>query len=376
MCLDIRLFRTSVMRIDKKIKFCVDKTERLTIILFEDGNYLRKELWMKRFGLILLGLLLVLSIPVFADTSVLLDFSTLVADTDFGQHEATLVDFSDQAGTGFTDAERNAMKTSLAIKNWEVTLASSSRTVANMRKSMTKAVSVNDDAVKFAGETVLGVRIHFPEDPFNSYAIVKPPFEIPAYMKRTILQADGTLTEDSTDMQGSKFDGFGVVKNVGVVKSISVNVYGSNFPNGFGIILKDQNNREQQIFVSYLDFNGWRTLTWNNPNYVSEVRDREIMNYPLYPRSEPMRKLVGLIFYKDAAQQGGDFISYVKDITITYDIAVLETTRDINEEAVWGILSEREEARRTSEFSKLGNLQVLRYLEEQKMDKSSEDTQQ
>ena len=240
---------------------------------------------------------------------------------------------------------------------------------------MTKAVLVNDDAVKFGGETVLGVRIHFPEDPFNSYAIVKPPFEIPAYMKRTILQSDGTMIEDEEDLTGSKFDGYGVVKNVGVLKSVSVNVYGSNFPNGFGIILKDQNNREQQVFMNYLEFDGWRELIWNNPNYVTEVRDREIRNYPLYPRSEPMRKLVGLIFYKDAAQQGGDFISYIKDITITYDKALLETSRDINEEEVWGILGEREEARRTYEFSKLGNLQVLRYLEGKKMHQEPEDEQ-
>ena len=330
---------------------------------------------MKRFSLITLGLLFVLSIPVFADTSVLLDFSSLVPDTDFGENEATIVDFSQQAGTGFTDEERNAMKTSLAIENWEVELASSSRSVNNLRKSMTKAVLVNDDAVKFGGETVLGVRIHFPEDPFNSYAIVKPPFEIPAYMKRTILQSDGTMIEDEEDLTGSKFDGYGVVKNVGVLKSVSVNVYGSNFPNGFGIILKDQNNREQQVFMNYLEFDGWRELIWNNPNYVTEVRDREIRNYPLYPRSEPMRKLVGLIFYKDAAQQGGDFISYIKDITITYDKALLETSRDINEEEVWGILGEREEARRTYEFSKLGNLQVLRYLEGKKMHQEPEDEQ-
>jgi len=310
---------------------------------------------------------------VFADTSVLLDFATLVPDTEFGEHEATLVDFSQQAGTGFTEEERNAMKTSLAIENWEVSLASSSRTVANMTKSMTKAVPVNEDAERFAGETIMGVRVHFPEDPFNSYAIIRPPFEIPAYMRRTVLQGDGMLVEDDTDLRGSKFDGFGVVKNVGVVKSITANVYGSNFPNGFGIILKDQNNEEQQIFMSYLDFAGWRTITWNNPNYIDEVRDREIRRYPLYPRSEPMRKLVGLVFYKDAAQQGGNFISYIKDITITYDKALLETARDINEEEVWGILQEREEARRTYEFSRLGNLQVLRYLEQQKMHQEPEE---
>ena len=87
-----------------------------------------------------------------------------------------------------------------------------------------------------------------------------------------------------------------------------------------------------------------------------------------------MRKIQSLVFYKNASQEGGDFIAYVKDITITYDKAVLDTSRDINEEEVWGILNEREEARRTAEFSKLGNLQVLRYLEQKKMHK--EDTVQ
>ena len=327
---------------------------------------------MKRFSLIMLGLLFVLGIPVFADTSVLLDFSTLVPDTDFGENEATIVDFSQQAGTGFTEEERNAMKTSLAIENWEVALASSSRSVNNLRKSMTKAVLVNEDAVKFGGETVLGVRIHFPEDPFNSFAVVKPPFEIPAYMKRTILQSDGTMIEDDSDLKGSKFDGYGVVKNVGVLKSLEVSVYGSNFPNGVGVMLKDQDGKEQTIFMDYLDFDGWRKLVWNNPNYISEVRNREIRKFPLYPKSEPFTKLVGLVIYRDSMQAGGDIVTYFKDIRITYDKALLETQRDFNDEAIWGILSARQEARKQAELRRLGELQVLRTLEKQKMHKEEQ----
>jgi hypothetical protein len=315
---------------------------------------------------------MVASTSLFADTSVLLDFSTLVGDTDVGENEATVVDFSAQAGTGFTDEERAQMKTSLMIDNWEVVLASSSRTIGNQRRSLAKAVLVSDEASRFPGETVLGIRVHFPTEPFNSYALVKPPFEIPAYMQRTTMQSDGTLVADESDLSGSKFDGYGVVKNVGVIKSVTVNVYGNNFPNGFSLVVMDQDGKEQNIFFGYLDFDGWRELTWSNPNYIDEVRNREMKKYPLYPRAQPMRKLVGLVFYRDAAQEGGDFISYIKDITITYDRAVLESTRDINEEEVWGILSEREESRRTAEFSKLGNLQVLRYLEAKKMHQEPE----
>jgi hypothetical protein len=315
----------------------------------------------------MVSLLVVMSLPVFAEEAVLLDFSTIAADMDNGEHEATLVDFSDTAGTGFSEEERLQMKSSIAIENWDVVLASSSRTVANQRYSIVREVPVNDNAKQHAGETVMGIRVHFPTDPFNSWARIEPPFEIPGYMPRTTLQSDGTLVRDDTDRKGSKFDGFGVVKNTGVIKSITVTLYGSNFPNGFGLVLKDQNNEEHNVFMGYLDFDGWRTLTWNNPNYIDDVRNREIRKYPLYPRSEPLTKLVGLMVYRDSMQEGGDFILYVKDIKITYDKALLDTTRDIDEEDVWGILGEREEARRQSEFAKLGNIQVLRYLEQKKM---------
>ena len=79
-------------------------------------------------------------------------------------------------------------------------------------------------------------------------------------------------------------------------------------------------------------------------------------------------KLVGIVIYRDAAQEGGDFITYIRDITITYDKAIIETQRDINDEAIWGILQQRNEARRLAELKRLGNIQVLRFLEQQKMD--------
>jgi hypothetical protein len=324
---------------------------------------------MKRFVFLLVAMLVITGLPVFAEEAVLLDFSTIAADTDDGEHEATLVDFSETAGTGFTDEERLQMKSSIAIENWDVILASSSRTTTNQRYSLVRQVPVKDDAKQNAGSVVMGIRVHFPIDPFNSWARIEPPFEIPGYMQRTVLQSDGSLENDETDLKGSKFDGFGVVKNTGVIKSVSVTIYGSNYPNGFALVLKDQNNEEHEVFMGYLEFDGWRTLTWQNPNYIDDVRNREIKKYPLYPRSEPLTKLVGLQVYRDAMQEGGDFILYVKDITITYDKALLETDRDINEEEIWGILGEREDSRRQAEFRKLGNIQVLRYLEEKKMHK-------
>ncbi|TFG61521.1 MAG: flagellar protein [Spirochaetales bacterium] len=330
---------------------------------------------MKRFVILLLvgAAFLILSAGVFAEESILIDFSTLAADYAVSgsnvpnENEATIIDFGDKAGTGFAEDEKALMKTSLALNNWEVLLASSSRTVINQSNSITKEVPVKADAKKYPGEKVLGVRVHFPLEPYNSWALVRPPFEIPMYMRKTIVAADGTVSEDTADVNRTKFDGYGVLKNVGVVKTVTLNILGLNFPQGVEVILKDQSNKEMSIFMGYLYFDGWRTLTWNNPNYIQEVRNREITRFPLYPKATPSVKLMGIRFSRDKEQEGGDFITYIKDITVTYDKAVLTLDMDVNNEEVWGILGNRESSRRTSEFEKLGELQVLRTLEKKKM---------
>ncbi len=315
---------------------------------------------MKRFSILLCIMLFISVFTVSAEESILIDFSQLAAD-DGGENAATLIDFSNQAGTSFTDEEKALMKVSLAVDNWVVLLASSSRTVANQSLSLTKEAPVKTTASNYAGEKVMGVRVHFPSEPFNSWAMIRPPFKIPAYHKSE------TTGED-------QFDGYGVVKNVGVLKSVTVNIMGKNFPNGFAVILRDQENKEYTVFMDYLQYDGWKSITWNNPNYISEVRNRELKRYPLYPKSMPSMALVGFVFYKDAAQEGGDFITYIKDVKLTYDLAVLDVEGDVDDEALWGILEDREESRKTAEFKRLGASQVLQALEQRKMHVDEEET--
>ncbi|WP_319561749.1 flagellar filament outer layer protein FlaA [Marispirochaeta sp.] len=315
---------------------------------------------MKRFAILLCLLMVVSGMMISAEENVLIDFTSLTADTETGENEVTMVDFSDKAGTSFSDEEKERMKTSLAITNWDVQLSSSSRTVANQRYSMTREAPVKDTARRYAGETIMGIRVHFPLESYNSYAVVKPPFEIPAYY---------------TPEEPDKFDGYGVLKNVGVIKSISMNVLGKNYPHRIGLILKDQNNMEQTIIMNNLEFDGWKTLTWQNPNYIEEVRNREIIKFPLYPKTAPNFKLIGILVFRDAMHEGGDFVTYVKDVSMVYDLAVLSLESDVNDEEIWGILEQREEARRTAEFERLGNIQVLRYLEAQKMHQEPAETE-
>jgi len=315
---------------------------------------------MKRF-FALVGIAFFFVSSVFAEESVLIDFAEVVDDYQ-GQNKATLMDFSSVAGSRYTDEEKAAMQTSLYIPNWEVRLSSSSRTVLNDSKSYVMAVTTGDEAAKFAGEQIMGVRIHFPLGTFNSNAIVRPPFEIPAYATSAVEEGK----------RGDQFNGYGVVKNVGVMKTLKVNVLGRNFPMGLSILLRDDKEEVQTVFMSYLDFDGWRELQWNNPNYITQVRNRELNTYPLYPRNTPAVTLEGILFTRDAAQEGGDFISYIKDIKVVYDLAVREDIdKDVDDEAVWGILENRELSRRNAELKRLGNLQVLRYLEGKKMDTSA-----
>jgi len=182
------------------------------------------------------------------------------------------------------------------------------------------------------------------------------------------------VVEEEERGKGNMFDNYGVVKNVGVLKSVSMNIHGLNFPHKASIVLKNANNEEQEVYMGHMQFDGWRRLSWENPNYVLEVRNRDLRAFPLYPKTSPTVKLIGIRIYRDAMHEGDDAIAYVKDISLIFDKAILTDVRDIDDEAVWGIIQKREEARRTAETRRLGNIQVLRYLETQKM--HSEDRQQ
>ncbi len=321
---------------------------------------------MKRFFTSVLAISLIAG-SAFAEERTLIDFSVLVDDAD-GQNGATIMDFSSVAGTRYTEEEKQQMRTSLRVSNWEVKLNSSSQTIPNNSQSEIREISVQRDATNYANanDQVMGIRVRFPEGPYNGHARIVPPFEIPMY---------ATDLEDPEAVPGNQFTGFGVLKNVGVIKQIKVKVYGMNFPMGLGITLRDSNFNLRDVFIDYLDFDGWRELVWNNPNYIKEVRNRELRNQLIYPGDSPAVAIDSLYITRDAMNRGGDFISYIKDIVVVYDQAVLEGVgADIDHEGSWGILAEREEARRLAEMNKLGNEQVLRYLESQKMH-SDEDSE-
>jgi hypothetical protein len=336
--------------------------------------------------MLILVVIAMLAGPLFAEEAILIDFSELKADIHVrvsdndtsstpNHNRQTMMDYSQVAGGSFTAQQKAVMKTSLAVENWEILLASSSRTVENISLSYTR------EAPSKQYGTVMGVRIHFPVEAHNSWAIIKPPFEIPAFEPQATIGDDGSIQPSGDGITGpSRFEApagdngrvdktkpaYGVVKNVGIIKSVAVNVYGLNFPHGLSTILIDSQGNERTVFMGYLQFDGWRELIWSNPAYVQEVRSRDLRLIPLYPTSTPFVKFGGFLIQRDAAKAGGDFVTYFKDVRLIYDLAVMEQDRDIEDEALWNIILDRETARKVWEMEQFGQNQVLRYLEQTK----------
>ena len=330
----------------------------------------------KTFILVAMAFLLMGAVAV-AEEAILVDFALLNADIiadpngKMTQNRRTVMDYGKVAGASYTDEQKALMRTSLALEQWDVELNSSAQNPLSIATSTIKEAEVRAEGEKFAGQRLMGVRILFPEWTNNANAKIKPGFLIPAYEKMAQVDDQGNLQEPTDEDKASgksRFeDGYGIVRNTGVIKSIAVNTYGMNFPHGLYVLLRDQNNVVKRYFMGYLLFDGWREMIWNNPSYVANVKSRELRLYPVYPTALPHVIFEGFLITRDAAHDGGDAIAYFKDVKIIYDKAVLTTVRDFADEDIWGIQAERETKRKKIEVEKFGHTQVLRFLEQEKM---------
>lgn len=318
-----------------------------------------------------------------AKESMLIDFTQLKADAvadengNPTENGRTVMDYSVAAGATFTGEQKSLMKTSLALTSWEVVLNSSAKNPTAVELSQVVAAPVKESAdVPFAGKEVMGVRVKFPTWANNANAKIVPAFDIPAYEPLADLDENGARKQPTDEQKGKYLfdDGYGVVRNVGTLKSIAVTTMGMNFPHQLYVLLTDNDNVTRRYLMGELFFDGWKTLQWNNPDYISEVRTREIRVYPIYPRGIPLVKFAGFQVCRDANHIGDDFIGYFKDVKIIYDLAVLTSDRDIDDEDLWGIISKKEAERQAGEMARFGNKQVNRYLEKSKMATESEFT--
>jgi len=217
------------------------------------------------------------------------------------------------------------------LENWDVELGESSADLKNKILSYCKSVK----SQRF-GNT-LGVRIHFPKWNNNSYALIKPAFQIKVY------DTNGQFINAEN----------GVIPNVSEVKSVSIWVNGRNFNYGVAIRLRDRFENVHEYFMGWLYFDGWRKLTFINPNFTENVTAKKLKREPLYPYDIPYLVFDSIVIYRPSDQIGGDFVTYIASMEIEYTPYFVDDENDIRDEQVWGIITKRLQKRQEVEEQRL-----------------------
>jgi len=217
----------------------------------------------------------------------------------------------------------------------------------------------------YPGITLLGIRVFFPDRPSNSYVEVSPPYEIPSFY------------EDASKPTGlgEMFINKGVVRNVGVLKKVSITILGNNFSNDLYIRLKNQRGEFQDIFIGYLNFTGWKTLTWVN-SAIDDQKTTKTLNKdktPYYPFEYPFVKLAGFIIQRQQTEKSGNFVTMIKDVKIEFDEQFYENSKTEpfqNQEANFTILKQDLIERSVFELKEVNKRLLMQYYEGIKIKRS------
>ncbi len=318
-----------------------------------------------RGGVLLCCLLLallwgVMPHPLAALEAALIDFSRLMADTPATSPEdnsATLVGYDDlfisSVGILLSDEEKEQIQLSLAIPSWTILLNSSARSIYNAQRSDVREVVAQPSASQFAGESLLGVRVNFPVGYVNSWALIEPPYRVP----RTTL----SRLRDGSEVD---YDGVGRLRNVGQIQSIALESYGLNYPHGVSVLIEGTDGVIREYYLGSLQFVGWNTLVWENPNYVAPDEENPVArSSPLYPENVPVIAFRGIRIYKNALYPEGPIVAYFKEIRVTYDEARQDIIGDIDNEGAWSILRDQEERLQYREFYREGTQQLYQNIQ-------------
>ena len=239
---------------------------------------------VKKHLVLLLGL--IIAVPfVSPQEAVLLDFSLLQSDTQSSpgrnENQHTMSEISVGSRT---------VLTSYAINNWDIELAATLRSVEGLSLSQ-----VRETPSRLYG-AVLGVRIFFsPEvSRLNTWARIRPPFAIP--------------------LDDPRFEnGYGLIRDERGIRPKAISVYtnGLNYPVSLSLNLIFNETETRTIFIGDLNYEGWRELTWINPDHAREVFN----NTGVYNTIRFESFLI-----RNDTTHSGDTVVYIRDIRIIYDI--------------------------------------------------------
>lgn len=304
---------------------------------------------------IVISFMLVLGVfvPINAIESTLIDFTTYndnirqVMEKDQEVYEQIVAERPelDIRNGGWPDFKFEADDWNL--ENWRVVLNASSKTIENDKDSLTK----NAPSKQYGN--VLGIRLNFHPWKNAFWATVTKPF----YFSPTYTDGKFVSQDDNNKDNGLAV---GLLVNIGQIRSVQSWMYGLNFKYNAGIRVRNEFNQLIEFGMGSLYYEGWRRLGWHNPYYLEDVNDWTPTKNPLYPYSLPYIKFDSLAFYKPEGQDSQYFITYVKDITMDYDYAVYREDTDIDDEAIWHIISTEAINKRVSISQKMAEELLLR----------------
>ena len=223
---------------------------------------------------------------------------------------------------------------SLSISNhWEIKLSGYSDNALSRKSSDLLVAPVefgkidkdfqdiyNAQAYKTTFDKALGIRIYYEYSHGNDWAQIKTKTPIDPFYSKA---------------------GEGILRNVGPIKSISLWVCGRNYKNTIEVRMTDHQGRYKSINFGHLFFRGWRKITWVNPNFIKDLSKRDIIKEHMYPQFTSYLKFDSIVVYKSPQESGGDFITYVKDIRIEYEPAIIQYEKAVDDETVWGIQGQK-----------------------------------
>ena len=208
------------------------------------------------------------------------------------------------------------------LENWRVKLNASADTVGNNKNSMIK------NSPSQAHGNVLGVRLQFRPWANAFWANITTPFyQSPTY-------PNGQYISETEDKQDNGL-AVGLLVNVGQIKNVRSWVYGLNYNYTYGVAMTDENEAPREYGMGSVFHEGWRRLGWTNEEYLEDPNDWEPTKNPLYPFAFPYIQFKSLAFYKPDGYSNPDFIGYVRDVTVDFDLAIIRENQDINDEAIW-----------------------------------------
>lgn len=206
----------------------------------------------------------------------------------------------------------------LSLGRWQIKLSGYSDNAVSRKQSILKIAEVDsakmNTEVKF--NKCLGIRIYFEYSHGNDWAQIKPRLPISGFYSK---------------------EGEGILRNVGPIKSISMWVSGRNYKHTIEVRMIDPEGNYKCVNFGSLFFRGWRKLTWENSNYLKDIRKRDIVKKQLYPYFSPYLRFDSIVIYKNHTESGGDFITYVKDVRVEYEPALLTLEEAVNDEETWKI---------------------------------------